>query len=281
MNDIYTIFCIGIRKMPYTFGAILIFFTATKAFGQDTEIVYLGPSNRSAPNVDMVQHFDSTDRILKITKVDRPNFKVYRPQKEKNNGTAIIICPGGGYYLLAADLEGYEIAEWLSSLGYTAFVLHYKVPDNRTAALKNLQEALSNIRKNHKRFGIKKDQIGVMGFSAGGHLAARADSSTSPSKPNFTILIYAAYLAEEGSASLAEEVQIDSASSPTFLFATADDPHTYGSLVLTEKLRKNKVPVELHILAEGGHGYGMRPGNLAAEKWPALLEVWLDQQIKK
>lgn len=223
-----------------------------------------------------------------------PIITVYKPEASKNNGVGIVICPGGGYYILAIDLEGEEIAKWLSELGYTAFVLQYRVPKKQEGALMDAQRALRIVRADAKKWNVDPNKVGIMGFSAGGSLSARTstrynDKTYEPvdkydkvsCKPNFTALIYPAYLDKGENRSLTPELKVDSLTSPMFIFQTADDKLGNSALVMAQALRDAKVDVELHLLAKGGHGYGLRQGNTAAETWPALMEEWLKQFIKK
>jgi acetyl esterase/lipase len=228
------------------------------------------------------------DGVIRIAEVTNPILTIYTPPSDKANGKGIIICPGGGYNILAHNLEGTEIAEWLSSLGYAAFVLQYRVPQKQAGALQDAQRAIRIVRNEASKWNLNVNQIGLMGFSAGGSLSARAstlyDQSTYDkidmaddlsSKPDFSILIYPAYLDKGENRALTPELEITEATPPMFIFATADDRYANSALVMTTALRDAKVPVELHFLAEGGHGYGLRSGNTAAETWPKLLEGWL------
>jgi acetyl esterase/lipase len=200
----------------------------------------------------------------------------------------VIVCPGGGYSILAIDKEGYEIAEWLNTLGFSAFVLQYRVPKKQEGALQDAQRAIRIVRSNAKKWGLNPDKIGIMGFSAGGSLSARAstmynvktydavDKSDALScKPDFALLIYPAYLDRGENRSLTPELDVNSETPPTFIFQTADDRLANSALVYAQALRDAKVPVELHLLPEGGHGYGMRSGIDAAETWPKLAGKWL------
>ena len=231
---------------------------------------------------------DKGDGVIRIAEVTNPIMSIYTPPMSKSNGKGIIICPGGGYSILAHNLEGTEIAEWLSSLGYTAFVLQYRVPQKQAGALQDVQRAIRLVRNKASKWNLNTNKIGVMGFSAGGSLSARAstlydkssynkiDASDEVScKPDFTILIYPAYLDKGDNRALTPELNVTGETPPMFLFATADDRYANSALVMTTALRDAKVPVELHFLAEGGHGYGLRSGNIAGETWPKLLEKWL------
>ena len=180
------------------------------------------------------------------------------------------------------------MAEWLSSLGYTAFVLQYRVPDKKEGALMDAQRAMRIIRSQAKQWNIDPTKVGAMGFSAGGSLSARLSTLYNKQtyvpvdeydmlscRPDFTALIYPAYLDQGEDRSLTPELEIDDHTPPMFLFATADDFYANSALVMAGALRDAKIPVELHLLAEGGHGYGLRPETEAGKTWPLLLAKWL------
>ncbi|MCX6223425.1 MAG: alpha/beta hydrolase [Bacteroidia bacterium] len=231
---------------------------------------------------------DHGGNVTRIARVTDPVIEVFEPEGGNTTGIGVVVCPGGGYAILAIDLEGYEVAKWLNSLGITAFVLHYRVPVKRDAALIDAQRALRLVRYENVSKSAKLKIIGIMGFSAGGSLSARASTryrekiygavdvaDSISARPDFTMLIYPAYLDQGPNKSLTPELKVDSATPPMFIFETADDPYGNSALVMAGALRDQKVPVELHILPEGGHGYGVRPGNPAAETWPALAAKWL------
>ena len=230
--------------------------------------------------------------VTRLSEVTDPMLSVYRPDSAVHNGAGIIICPGGGYRILAIDLEGHEVAEWLSGLGYTAFVLYYRVPQKQNGALMDVQRAIRMVRSRSDEWQLNPEKISVLGFSAGGSLAARAstryqDSTYQPvdaadslsCKPDFSVLIYPAYLDHGPDNSLTTELKVDSLTPPAFLFATADDNYANSSLVMAGALNNANVPVELHLMPSGGHGYGLRPGNPAAEAWPGLAERWLERTV--
>ena len=175
--------------------------------------------------------------------------------------------------ILAYDLEGTEIAAWLNKIGFTAFVLQYRIPNKKEGALQDAQRAIRIVRDNSKKWNVSPDRIGIMGFSAGGSLSARAsilfnkktyspvDKSDSLScRPSFTMLIYPAYLDEGPGLSLTPELKLNKDVPPIFIFQTSDDPYGNSALVMASALRNAKLPVEMHLLPEGGHGYGVRPG---------------------
>jgi len=231
---------------------------------------------------------DEHDNIVRITDVTSPVLVVYDACRNCN-GSAVVVCPGGGYGILAIDLEGYEIATWLNNIGITAFVLQYRVPDKRDGALQDLQRAMRLVRENAGKWNLDPNKVGVMGFSAGASLSARLcalpDSNLYPTvdqadkqpfRPNFCMLVYPAYLDKGPGKSVSPENAPNKGTPPTFIYATADDPHSNSALVMASAMRDAQRPVELHLLPDGGHGYGLRPGKRAGETWPGLAQIWLD-----
>jgi acetyl esterase/lipase len=193
---------------------------------------------------------------------------------------------------LAVHKEGYSVAEWLTKQGYTVFVLQYRVPNKRDGALQDFQRSLRLIRHNAKKYGIDPGKVGAMGFSAGAHVVARAgmmepvtdypvqDAADQQSaKPDKMIIIYPGYLSDGPDRSLSPELKATAEVVDTFIFQTMDDGSAPSSFALAVALRNAKANVELHMLPQGGHGYGMYPGNKAAETWPALLEMWLKEHL--
>lgn len=232
------------------------------------------------------------DGSIRVIEVTNPFVAVFEPKLANKNGKAIVVCPGGSYVRLAVHKEGYTVANWLASLGYTVFVLHYRVPDKRDGALQDLQRALKIIRGNATKYGIDSEKIGAMGFSAGAHIVARAgmieslqtyppqDAADKQSdSPNCMIIIYPGYLDGGPNRSLTPELKASANTVDTFIFQTMDDGAASSAFALAIALRNAKANVELHMLPKGGHGYGMYPGNQAAEAWPKLLEVWLKEHF--
>ncbi|MFD2277503.1 alpha/beta hydrolase [Rubritalea spongiae] len=264
---------------------------------QEHEVIDLWPSEvpgQSESKAPVVFSEDTRGNVTRIAKVTKPVLVVYEPASALKNGAAVIICPGGGYNILAIDLEGYEVAEWLSGLGYTAFVLQYRVPQNRAGALQDAQRAIRYVRGISEERGIDPNKVGILGFSAGGSLSARAstryleDSYAAvdaldklSARPDFTALIYPAYLDQGPDRSLSPELRLSDETAPMFLFVAADDRFANSCLVMSSALQLQKVPFELHVLAHGGHGFGMRSGNHAAETWPKLCEEWLNVTVLK
>jgi acetyl esterase/lipase len=230
---------------------------------------------------------------MRISEVTDPSFIVFEATAARKNNASVLICPGGGYQILAMDLEGYEIAKWLSKAGYTAFLLQYRVPQKQDGALQDAQRALRIIRGDAVKYKIDPDKIGIMGFSAGGSLSARASTRFNDktytvvdkfdelsARPAFTMLIYPAYLDEGPNNSLTPELILTAETPPMFIFQTSDDPYANSAIIMAQSLRNTKIPVEFHLYPSGGHGYGLRKGQLAPETWPKLAEAWMDRILK-
>lgn len=237
------------------------------------------------------------DKIIRITKVKRPAIEFYKAKNAKPNAPAVVIFPGGGYQILAYDLEGTEIAEWLNSIGIHAIILKYTVPGNqREAALQDAQRAFGIVRSKAKGWSINPDQIGVLGFSAGGHLAANLSTNYQKRnyapidaadklscRPDFTILIYPAYIYDnKDKRKMAPEIKVTAKTPPAFIVQTLDDRRLVDSAFnYCRELKDVKVDAELHLYAKGGHGYGMRPTKNPISGWPKLCQVWLEGILQK
>ncbi|MGD8785976.1 MAG: alpha/beta hydrolase [Phycisphaerales bacterium] len=245
---------------------------------------------------------------------DKPTLTIYLPPKEKANGTAVVICPGGGYGHLAMDHEGHQVAQWLNSLGVAGFILKYRHRNSgagygHPAPLQDAQRAVRMVRGRAKEWSIDPNRIGILGFSAGGHLASSAGThfqqrysdiedeiDSSSCRPDFMILIYpvitlAKPYTHGGSRfnllgnnpdmelieNLSNDKQITPETPPTFLVHSNDDkavpPENSVNFYLA--LRKAGVPAEMHIYQNGGHGYGLGKPNTAESSWPASCADWL------
>ena len=278
-----------------------------------TEIIVLYkngvPNNKSVPDKE---NFTVRDNVTRIAKVSNPTLSVFKPQKP--NGKAVIICPGGSYAILAFDKEGTRVAEEFNKWGMTAFVLKYRLPDDTInidkslAPLQDAQQAIRYVRTNALQYGIDKNKIGIMGFSAGGHLASTvathfnfkadaANNDTTSVRPDFAILIYpvisfdslfghkgsrnnliGANASKEKIDFYSNELQVTSATPPTFLVHAGDD----GTVPVENSIRfyqaciKNKVPAEMHLFPKGGHGFGMY-NKTTDDNWMERLRNWLSK----
>lgn len=234
------------------------------------------------------------DGLVRITNVSRPTIHIWRA--EKPDARAVVVLPGGGYNGLAAQHEGTEIAQWLNGQGITAFVVKYRVPrreglEKHAVALQDAQRAIRLVRAGAKRWKIDPDQLGVLGFSAGGHLTAltvhQAETqSYAPldqtdqvsARPNFAVLIYPAYLTQQRQGPdldpLVTELDRDHFP-PVFLAVAADDSFAPGSLYYALHLQSNRLPVELHVFPRGGHGKGLQQRGYPFSQWTKSCERWL------
>lgn len=219
---------------------------------------------------------DMGDNVLRLTNVSTPTLTFYPAKDAGVPAPVVIVCPGGGYQILAYDLEGTEVVEWLNSIGVSAALLKYRVPNNRAGALEDARRAVRMVRAHSKDWNIDPARVGMLGFSAGGHLAASC--SNSPDRPNFTILVYPAYLFKKGGIELVDEIKIGSKTPPAFIVQARDDKKYYrSSLAYAVALDAQGVPVELHLFAKGGHGFGLRSEQPVGQ-WPALCEAWMKEQ---
>ena len=251
-------------------------------------------SNISKPGEGLV----AGRTVIRLANVSLPSLTVYRPPAHHNSGAAVLVCPGGGYNILANDLEGTEVCEWLNSIGVTGVLLKYRVPrregrEKHEAPLQDAARALRLIRHHADDWGIDPNRVGVLGFSAGGHLAAvlsnhgdepnyeTVDEADKMScRPSFSVLIYPAYLLKdkEGSA-LAPELTVSGETPQTFIAITADDPvGVEGALYYTLALKQAGARVELHVYPSGGHGYGLRPTSNPVTRWPDRAGEWMRAQ---
>ena len=232
--------------------------------------------------------------VLRLGNVSSPTLTLYQPAG-KNTGAAIVVFPGGSYRILAIDLEGTEVCDWLNSAGITCILLKYRVPDSgpypkSSAALQEAQRALGIVRAHAAEWHIDPHRIGVLGFSAGAHLAAAVsthfdkrlydsvdEADQLSCRPDFAAIIYPGYLAmAEQDFAPNSEIHVTDQTPPSFIVQAEDDTvHVENSTVYFMALKNAKVPAELHIYAQGGHGYGLRRTELPITAWPKLAETWL------
>lgn len=231
--------------------------------------------------------------VSRITAIREPTLAVYSPKASASATAAALVFPGGGYRILAYDLEGSEVCDWLNSIGMTCVLVKYRVPvDGRypasTVDLEDAQQAMRLTRSHAAEWNIDPRRIGVIGFSAGGHLAAvlsdhpneklaGVEQSSVDARPDFAMIIYPGYLRDEANhMKLSPGVEPNSHTPPTFLVQAEDDPvHEENALVYFQALKEANVPAELHLFAQGGHGYGLRPTELPVTHWPSYAETWL------
>lgn len=238
--------------------------------------------------------------VKRLTNISNPTISIFRPAKDKDTGAAVLICPGGGYNILAWDLEGEEVAAWLNGLGVTGIVLKYRVPRRPNQAkdqpppgpLQDAQRALSLVRGKAKDWNLDPKRIGILGFSAGGHLTAAAatnfdkrayepidDIDQVSCRPDFAVLIYPAYLIARDKDVLNPDIRVRKECPPMFFaHASNDGVKADNSALMYLALKRVGVPAELHIYSTGGHGFGLRPSPNPCSTWPQRCADWLRTQ---
>ena len=233
--------------------------------------------------------------VIRLGNVSPPTLTL-SPAKTNNTGAAVLVFPGGAYRILAIDLEGTEVCTWLNSIGVNCILVKYRVPGSgpypeSAAALQDAQRAMGLVRAHAAEWKIDPDRVGVLGFSAGGHLAAAISTHNTERsyplvdaadklscKPNFAVILYPGYLAiAESRFSFNPNLPVSSRTPPTYLLQTEDDhvAHVESSIAYFMALKKADVPAELHIYTEGVHGYGLRRTNLPVTRWPSSVALWL------
>ena len=234
--------------------------------------------------------------MTRVTNISSPTMTVFLPPAEKRNGTSVVICPGGGYRILAWDKEGTEVAAWLNTLGVSAFVLKYRTPTadrqpSWLAPAQDAQRAVSVVRHRASEWNLAEDHIGLLGFSAGGSTAAQAalksharlyevtdDADRTSCRPDFVTLVYPAYLVDD-KGQLKADLIVTKETPPMFLaHAFNDGISCENSVQLFLALKKAAVPADLHIYSSGGHGFGLRPSDQPASTWPQRCEDWMKQR---
>jgi acetyl esterase/lipase len=283
---------------------ILALAAAAPAFSQTTMPLWPGtppgPSN-VAPGQQEHDTTKATDnmiagrRVARIGFVSKPTIAFYPAPAGKNTGAAVVVFPGGGYTILAYDLEGTEVCEWLNGIGVNCALVKYRVPNagpfpKYTQDLADAQRAVRVVRQHATEWQLDPHRVGVLGFSAGGHLVAvlgaHAAEAVYPAidnadklsaRPDFTLLIYPGNLHQEDDPlAVSPEVKPVALTPPSFLIQAEDDTvKLENALAYYEALKQAKVPGEMHLFANGGHGYGLRPTKLPVTHWPELAATWL------
>jgi acetyl esterase/lipase len=256
-----------------------------------------GAPTDPASEADMTtakDHVIAGKPVIRLGNVSKPTLTIYAP-KGKNTGASVVVFPGGGYHILAIDLEGTEVCDWLTSLGVTCVLLKYRVPDTgpypkSSAALQDAQRAVGIVRSHAAEWHIDPQRIGVLGFSAGAHLAAALSThfdkrlydpidaaDQANCRPDFAVIVYPGYLAlSEQNLAPNTDIIVTDKTPPSFIVQAEDDPvHVENSTVYFLALKNAKVSAELHLYAQGGHGYGLRRTDLPVTTWPQSVETWL------
>jgi len=270
-----------------------------------SQVIQLWPKEIPAWTPPTEQERDTSDensrlvaggRVIRIGNVSSPELHVY-PAKKKGSSTpaggTVVIAPGGGYSILAWDLEGTEVAHWLQGIGVNAVVLKYRVPtrneeESWKAPVQDIQRAVSTVRSG-KIASVGKEMIGVLGFSAGGNASARALTAKErhydaadeidqfSHRPDFGVLVYPAWLASgEPNLELIDEIQVDQNTPPAFFAHAIDDRvDCMHSIALFAAMKQHGIPSSLHVFSAGGHGFGLRQAGIVTDHWPNLCESWL------
>ncbi|MCC3158142.1 alpha/beta hydrolase [Hymenobacter sp. 15J16-1T3B] len=293
-------------------ASLFVLTSASSLSAQAVLPLYTGSVPNSMPSAVRETSVTLANGGVRISNVVQPTLTVFRPAAGTANGTAVVICPGGGYARLSIDHEGYDVAKRLSEWGITAFVLKYRLPnpdsqpDKTTAPLLDAQQALRLVRQQAKEYGINPARVGLLGFSAGGHLASTAgthfarpvgdDKSGTSVRPDFLVLLYPVIsfsdsLMHAGSRTnllgatppadqvrlYSNELQVSAQTPPTFLVHAQDDKtvKVQNSLRFYEACLHHRVPVEMHLYPQGGHGFGMH-NKTTKDEWTERLRNWLD-----
>lgn len=280
---------------------IALLLCATANLNAEPKVVKVFPDGLPADAVEFDQEraekliADSTDERIRF--VAEPTLTLFPAPKDTANGCGVVICPGGGYNILAWNKEGIELAKWFNSIGVSAAVLKYRVPrrtpDIHHEPLQDIQRAIRLVRSMAEELGIDENRVGVLGFSAGGHLTVMAGTKYEEraypridaiddisARPDFICPIYCAYLGNnysDNKAALGDLVKITKDTPPAFLAVTLDDTYRgVQSALLLAEYKKVGVPAEAHIYAKGGHGYGIRPSDNPVATWHLRLAEWLE-----
>jgi len=267
------------------------------------QAIQLWPGTAPGPQTATASEHDTTTPkdnliagkpVVRLGDVSTPTITLYAAP-ENNSGAAVVVFPGGGYQILAMDLEGTEVCDWLNSIGVNCVLLKYRVPGTgpypkSAAALQDAQRAMGLVREHAAEWKIDPKRIGVLGFSAGGHLAAALSTHNEQRlypavdgadqlscRPDFAIVIYPGYLAlSEKNFEFNPDIPVTASVPPTFLVQAEDDPvHVENAVEYFMQLKKARVPAELHVYAKGGHGYGLRSTELPVTTWPRTAAIWL------
>jgi len=302
------------NKLITTFFSFIIMHTLA---AQQVIPLYEGEVPNAKPCSEKDHEFIDTswnkNGILIVDHITKPTVTVYEAPKEKSNGTAVVICPGGGYSVLAAGHEGSEVAEAFNKAGITAFVLRYRLPKDECMTnkafvpLMDAQQAIYFVRTHAKQYNIDPNKIGIMGFSAGGHLAStagthfnqpvRKELASANLRPDFMLLLYPVISFNDNIGHIgsrdnligknpdqkllhlfSNEEQVTAQTPPTFLVHASDDDgvNPENSIHFYQALLKNKVPAELHLYEHGGHGFGLH-NTTTSEDWFADCLAWLKE----
>jgi acetyl esterase/lipase len=293
------------RLLPLIAATVLAFLSAAQA--QEKPLVLdvwpgKAPGETGAVGAEKWVESKKPEKnpVTRLTNISKPTISVFRPTKAKDTGAAVVIAPGGGYNILAWNLEGEEVAAWLNTIGVTGIVLKYRVPRRPDdpkdgaplGALQDAQRAMSLVRSKAGAWGIDAKRIGMLGFSAGGHLTAFASTNFDKRRyepidsidqvscrPDFAVLLYPGMVVEKGNAKLRPDIRVTKDTPPMFFaHASNDGVSSENSVALYLALKQAKVPAEMHLYATGGHGFGLRPSAEPCSTWPQRCAEWMNNQ---
>jgi len=287
------------RLLPYLIAPALLAVSLSASAQQPT--ILLWPNGNPEPSKVVGPEIDPTTDanrivsglpVIRVTNVSKPSLTVYSPPPANNTGAAALVFPGGSYIRLSYNLEGTEVCTWLNSIGVSCILVKYRVPEEghypeNVEDLEDAQQAMRITRAHAAEWHIDPHRIGAIGFSAGAHLAAvlsqhpdfqgkTVPASTIDARPNFQMIIYPGWLSGPGG-KVAPSLQPTADTPPTLLVQAENDytAHVENSLIYFQALKDAKVPAELHLFTQGGHGFGLRPTDLPISHWPAFAETWL------
>lgn len=261
----------------------MFLFTAAALAAADHQVISIWRASELVPGAASEKEIvtESPNHERHVTNVNNPTVTVYLPPKDNSTGAAVVICPGGGHRFLSVDQEGYRVAQWFNSIGVAGFVLKYRLAKAEGShytvenSVEDAQQAIRLIRGRAAEWGIDPNRVGIVGFSAGGEIAARVETKADREgkRPDFAVIVYPGM--NQG---VLDQVTKDAP--PTFLIVAGDDrSHVPGTVNFYLALEKAQVPAELHIYSRGGHGFGIRDSNhLPAASWPERVKDWMSDR---
>jgi acetyl esterase/lipase len=298
----------AVHRMTFIVLLLVGLFVTAPAFSGEPLVVELWPGKTpgdagiKGAETSRIHQSPLVGPTKLITNVTKPTLTIYQPAREKNAGTAMVICPGGGYWDLYWELEGEEVAAWLNSVGITGIILKYRCP-RRPGDVRgepplgpqlDAQRAVSLVRSRGAEWGIDKNRIGIVGFSAGGHLALATATNFAKRtyepidaidevscRPDFAVCCYSGYLKPKDKDGIRSDIHIPADTPPIFLAHASDDRESYGgsisenSVFMYLALKRAGIPAELHVYATGDHDFGVRQNEKLPSSWPQLCINWL------
>jgi acetyl esterase/lipase len=290
-------------KIPGCFVGLIFLAAVSRLCSAEPKVIPLWPAQAPGetaplpPESDVTGPGDSRPAgrvVVRISNVSTPTMTIYAPDPSRSTGAAVLVCPGGGYTRLAIDIGGTEVCEWLNSIGVTGVLLKYRVPRREglpqyLPPVQDAQRAMGLLRQRASEFGIDPHRLGIVGFSAGAHVAAVLsahqderlypivdEADRASCRPDFAMLVYPGYFTAKGHDIAAEVAVTSGKTPPTFLAMAEDDPvHVENALFYYLALKQAKVPAEMHLYPTGGHGFGLRRTADLVTTWPDRATEWM------